>query len=508
MTTRRCLIYTLIICLSLPVYGEESPDKEKAEAKPIEKPKSFVSEHSGVFAGERIKYTVTAGETHLKDESGKPTASIWSVAYSKHAATNQTARPVTFIFNGGPGSASVWLHMGIFGPKLVKVDSNADRDDGAAPYPIVDNPYSMLDKTDLVFIDPVGTGYSIVIGEGKQEDYWSLNGDTASIAQFIRLWITEHKRWNSPKYIAGESFGTTRAAAVSHALMGDGQDVAMNGLILISQALDYTGSTPVHDNLIAYVTYLPTMAATAHYHGKAGVGKTLAAFVQEAREFAINDYSPALLRGNSLTEAEKDRLADRLAYFIGLDKAYILRANLRVLVPRFAKELLRDEGLTVGRLDGRYKGDEDDDTADEATIGDAASYSVTSAYTAALNHYLTAELGVEMDRPYLTSNDEIGDKWQWRTEPEDEFWEPSYVNVARRLGDAMRKNTDLDVLVTNGYYDLITPFFDAEYTFGRHGIVKDRVRMTYYEAGHMMYLHEEDLVKLAEDMRIFYERDR
>lgn len=502
MTTYRQLIYTLIICLSLPVYGEESSDKEKAESKPVPEPKSFVSEHSGTFGGKRIKYTVTAGEAHLKDKSGKATASIWSVAYTVAGK----ARPVTFVFNGGPGSASVWLHMGLFGPKRAIVASGADRDDGAAPYPVVENPHSLLDITDLVFIDPVGTGYSIVVGEGKEEDFWNLNGDTESIARFIRLWITKHKRWNAPKYIAGESFGTTRAVAVAHALMGGGQDVAMNGLILISQALDYTGSTPVHDNLIAYLTYLPTIAATAHYHGKAGAGKSLAGFVEEARQFVSNEYAPALLQGTSLGQEKRDNIADRLSYFTGLDKTYILRANLRVLVPRFTKELLRDKGLTVGRLDGRYMGDEDDDTAATPTIGDASFYGIVSAYTAVLNDYLAGELGVVMDRPYVTGNAEINKKWVWRTEPEGEFWEPSYVNVARRLGDTMRKNTDLKVLVANGYYDLITPFFDAEYTFARHGIVMDRVEMTYYEGGHMMYLHEPDLVRLTKDMRALYGR--
>ena len=506
MKKNHYFIYILSIFLTCSAFGEEGKNEDKAKTPPVGEPKSFTREHSVMIGKNRIKYTATAGETYLRDDFGEPTASIWSVAYTKNSDKNSLQRPVTFIFNGGPGSASVWLHMGLFGPKRALVASEADRDDGAAPYPIIDNSHTLLDLTDLVFIDPVGTGYSRVIGSGKETDFWSLKGDTASIAKFIRLWITGHKRWNSAKYIAGESFGTTRAVAVSHALMGGGQDIAMNGLILISQALDYTGSTPAHDNLIAYLTYLPTLAATAHYHGKAGAGKTLEAFVQEAREFAISEYAPALIQGTALDNDEKDHIASRLSYFLGLDKDYVIRANLRVLTARFTKELLREDGLTIGRLDGRYTGDEDDDTAAEPTIGDASSYAISSAYTAALNHYLAVDLGVEMDRPYLTGNNEINKKWVWRTSPEDEFWEPAYVNVARRLGDTMRKNTDLKILVANGYYDLITPFFDAEFTFARHGIVKDRITMSYYEAGHMMYLREENFIQLVEDMRQFLQQ--
>ena len=475
-------------------------EPESTRTAPVEPPKSFATEHEGMFNGQRVAYTATAGELHLSDDAGKPTASIWSVAYVAKDAGEP--RPVTFVFNGGPGSASLWLHLGLFGPRRVRVASEADADDGAAPYPLADNPRSPLDVTDLVFIDPVGTGYSHVVGAGKTEDFWGLNQDAQSIAQFIRRWITVNRRWNAPRFIAGESFGTTRAAAVADVLAGDGQDVALNGLVLISQALDYTGSTPVHHNLVAYVTYLPTMAATARYHGRAGTDESLEDFVAAARHFAVNEYAPALFKGNTLSDAERRHIADRLAHFTGLATDYVLRSDLRVLLPRFAKELLRERGLSIGRLDGRYTRDDIDDVA-ATPEGDGASEAITSAYTAAINHYLTTELDVEMDRPYRTSNSAIGRSWKWRSVPDGRFWEPSYVNVARRLATAMRRNADLKVLVANGYYDMITPFFDAEYTFARHGILKDRVTMTYYEAGHMMYVREADLEKLADDMRTF-----
>ena len=494
------ILLTILIITHLTALAQK---ETKEEIKPIPKPQSFVTTHQGTFNGKTIKYKATAKESYLKNSKGDSVATIWSVAYTQVGVANGTKRPVTFVFNGGPGSASVWLHMGLFGPKIVKVDSDAKKDDGAAPYDLRTNEHGLLDLTDLVFVDPVGTGYSRVIGKGKEKDYWGLKEDAKSVAQFMRQWITENKRWFSPKYIAGESFGTTRAAAVGKELEGGGQNMALNGLILISQALDYDGSTSIHNNITSYVTYLPSMAATAWYHKKAGEGKNLEDFIAECRKFTYDVYTPALYKGSLLTENEKNSIAEKLAYFIGLDKDYILRSDLRVLMHRFQKQLLADKGLSIGRLDGRFMGDESDKLSENPHLGDAASYQISSAYTAALNHYYASVLKVEMDRPYLTSNSKIGSKWRWRTVPDGSYWEPSPVNVSRALGETMRRNTDMKVLVANGYYDLITPFFDAEYTFSRNGIVKERVEMTYYEAGHMMYTHEPDLIKLSGDIRRF-----
>lgn len=495
------IVFFYVLLLTNAVFSQE-PKKEEP-IKPIPPAKSFISSHQGVFAGKTINYKATAKETYLTNEKGDSVASFWSVAYTQNALKDISKRAVTFVFNGGPGSASVWLHMGLFGPKLVSVDSEAKKDDGAAPYLLENNDYGILDLTDIVFIDPVGTGYSRVIGKGKEKEYWGLKEDAKSVTKFIRKWITDNKRWMSPKYLAGESFGTTRAAAVAKELEGNGQNMALNGLILISQALDYAGSTSSHYNIISYATYLPSMAATAWYHKKAGKGKSLQQFVQEAREFTYNTYTPALYKGNLLTTTETEGIADKLAYFTGLDKSYILKSNLRILMPRFQKRLLYEEGLTIGRLDGRFMGEESDVVADRPTLGDPASYQIGAAYTAALNHYYASVLKVEMDRPYLTSNGKIGQKWRWRTVPDGSYWEPTPVNTAGDLGQAMRRNTDLKVLVASGYYDLITPFFDAEYTFSRNGIVSDRVQMTYYEGGHMMYTHQPDLEKLSKDIRAF-----
>ncbi|GAB4521747.1 MAG: peptidase S10 [Parvularculaceae bacterium] len=475
---------------------------EAEAAKPVPDPVSFVTQHSGRFNGQQVRYRVEAGETYLRNADGEPTASFFTFSYIRDGAGAD--RPVTFIFNGGPGSASIWLHMGMFGPKRAVVASDADEDDGAAPYALVDNPDSPFDISDLVFIDPVGTGYSRAIGAGKGTDFWSQEGDTKSVAEFIRLWIDRHDRWNAPKYIAGESFGTMRAVQVAHELTTDrANNIALNGLALISNALDYEGSTSVHDNFYSYVTYLPTMAATARYHGRAGADVSLQDFIDQARAFARDEYAPALLKGAMMSADERRRIVDRLAYFTGLDTDYIDRSDLRILTGRFRKELLRDQGVAIGGLDSRYFVDEADDVA-ERPDGDAASTAISAAYTALLNHYMKASLGVEMERPYIVSSGEAGANWIYRPVPAGQRWEPDYVNVARKLSTAMRLNKDLKVWVANGIYDLVTPFFDADMTYARHGIPTERVAMTYYEAGHMMYVHEPSREAIMRDLRAFY----
>lgn len=493
------LVLALSFIYSISVSGQDA----NKDIKPIPEAKSFTSKHKITSGGQLISYDAIASETYLKNEDGDSVASIWSVAYIQQGIIDQTKRPVTFVFNGGPGSASMWLHMGLFGPELVKVNSDANEDDGAAPYDLVSNNKGLFDLTDFVFIDPVGTGYSRVVGKGKEKDFWGLNEDANSIAKFMRQWITDHNRWFSPKYMAGESFGTTRAVAVASALEGNGQSMSINGLILISQALDYAGSTSIHDNITSYLSYLPSMAATAWYHKKAGVDKTLESFIDECRDYTYNLYAPALYKGSLLSTDEKEEIAERLSYFTSLDKDYILKSNLRILMPRFQKQLLADQGLAVGRLDGRFMGNEVDKLSERPHLGDPSSYQISAAYTSALNYYFATTLKIKMDRPYLTSNRNIGSKWNWRTVPEGKGWEPAMVNVARLLSETMRRNTEMKVMVASGYYDLICPFFDAEYTFSRNGIDREKIKMTYYEGGHMMYTHEPDFIKLSDDIRAF-----
>jgi len=498
----------LLLLLPGPLAAQETPPAsktakaEEATPRPIPSPKAFVTRHTGRFGGATVAYTATAGETYLLDDKGEPKASIFTFAYVKDGVSDAATRPVTFLWNGGPGSSSIWLHMGSMGPRRVVVPSDA-KDAGPPPYTLEDNPDALLDVTDLVFVDPVGTGFSRALGKHEDKEFWGLNADADSVAEFIETWLTRNRRWASPKYLAGESFGTTRAAAVAGRLEGR-SGVSLNGLVLISQALDYTGSTPEHDNLIAYVTYLPTMAATAWYHGKVkDRPASLEAFLRDARRFAVDEYAPALFKGSRLEPEARAHIRARLAYFTGLPEDYVERSDLRILAPRFLKELLRSEGKALGRIDARYVGDDVDDVASEPD-GDPSSYEIDGAFTASLQQYLASGLGVEMERAYKTSGGRaLYSSWNWRPVPAGQGWEPSYVDVSRDLSRALRRNSGLRVLVAAGYYDFATPFFDAEYTFARHGILPERISWAYFEAGHMMYVHRPSLEALLARMREF-----
>lgn len=495
----RLLSATLLtLCVLLPslVTAQESSD-----SLAVPEPVRFESRHSGTFNGTQMAFRAVVSDVHLKRDNGKVYASVFTTAYLREGSAEERGRPVTFVFNGGPGSASVWLHMGLMGPKRVDVPSDGSHA-GSPPYPVLANPLSPMDVTDLVFIDPPGTGFSRLVGDGKPEDAYGLREDARTVAKVVREWIRENQRWNAPVFLVGESFGTTRAAAMLPELMRGSEPISVAGVIQISQATDYTGSSPyVPDNLIAFVTYLPTMAATAWYHGKVEKnGRTLEAFLDEVRRFAVEDYLPALFMGSGLSATRKAEIAEQYAEYIGLDLDYVLRSRLRVNATRFTKELLRDEGLAVGRLDGRYTADEIDDVAERPAF-DAGSAAISAPYTAGLHEHL-ADLGVDLDRPYHTSGPDVGRNWVWdRTLSSG--GEPRYVNTAPDLAWAMSYDPTLRVLVASGYYDYATPFFDAEFTMARHGIDMDRVTMTYYEAGHMMYLHAPSREAVADDIRRF-----
>lgn len=507
MTSR--LIFLLIPFLFLSIASLNAQDSEdiesekKTDSSDLE-PKQFVKSFSGRFNDERISYTVTAGETFLRDDDGDPTASIFAVAYTKDGEDDPMTRPVTFVFNGGPGSASVWLHMGVFGPKRVVVPSDG-KDAGAAPYRIEDNPLSILDVTDLVFIDPVGTGYSKPLGDTEGKAFWGLREDAQSIAEFMRLYLTTNGRWNSPKYVAGESYGTTRAAQLVNELQQTFTGVALNGVIMISAILDFHTAEFAMGNPLPYISFLPTYAATAWFHDAvADKPDNLAAFVEEARQFALGEYAVALLKGSRLEDGEKESVVRKLSRFTGLSETYIRQTNLLVRDFRFMKQVLRDRGLTVGRFDSRYTG-EDLDDAGEYFDNDASAYGVDAAFVASVNDYLTRVLEVDFEKRYKILDGEPGRNWNWSGNSRG--W-PSYVNVAPHLGRGMRENKDLRAFFANGYYDLATPFFATENTVAANGIDPDRVTMAYYEAGHMMYTHEPSLEKLARDVRAFITSDQ
>ncbi|KFZ38772.1 peptidase S10 [Shewanella mangrovi] len=491
----------LIGCLlsNFPLLADTPKSPDATPSLDIPQLQSFATQHKGKFHGETINYTATVSNMHLTNDKGEVIGDAVTTAYVADSSKN---RPVTFVFNGGPGSASIWLHMGLFGPKIVQVPSDA-KDAGNAPFKLIDNPLSPLDKTDLVFIDPIGTGFSQLAGKGKAEDVWGMAEDAKSVSQIVKNWVAQNNRWNSAKYIAGESYGTTRAAAMQPYLDDSSNPIRMNGLILISQALDYQGSTPTNDNLISFVTYLPTEAATAWYHHKIDQSTiSLPTLIAQAKSFAVDTYLPALFKGSALPKAEFDAVAEKLAYFTGLPLPLIKKANLRVPANRHVKLLLADEGLTVGRLDSRYQNDELDDLEVKPRY-DAASVAISAAYNAALNHYFASDLAVKWSRQYVVSSREVTKNWVYDRRLGKE---PMYVNSAHALSEEMRKNPSMKILLASGYFDYSTPFFDGEYTFGRYGIDLSRVTRTYYQAGHMMYLHQPDFEQLAQDIHQFYQQ--
>ena len=473
---------------------------DKDEAKPATPPaKDYVANSAsktftGNFGGRSVRYTATVQEEVLKGADGTPKAAIVTTAYI--AEPRDPSRPVTFLFNGGPGSGSVWLQMGAFGPKRVAIPSDA-RDDGGPPYPILDNPDSLLDVTDLVFIDPVGTGFSHTIGETKGEDYWGVTKDAKSVAQVIRQWLDANGRWNSPKFLGGESYGTTRSAAVVDQLEGEYNDVSLNGVILLSTVLDFAAGADTAGNELGYITNLPSMATTALYHGKTSA-PSAEAIAEEARQFAIGPYAAYLLKGQKATEDERAQIRTQLVHFTGLSEQYLEEADLRVTPGRFYKELLRDRGLTVGRLDSRYTG-KDLDNAGEYPDNDPSFYGIDGGYTAAMNSWMRDTLGYKTDQRYVTIGS-VG-PWDWQLEGGRDT--NAYLNVAPYLGRALRENSSLRIFVGQGWYDFATPFFAAEYALSRTGFPQDRIQFHYYDAGHMMYVRDEDRHKLAEDVRAF-----
>lgn len=488
------------LAIAAPLAAQDKPAaKDDAADAAIPAPVRSVTRHSGTFGGTRIAYRAIAGDTYLKDKDGKPLASITSYSYIKEGPVDPN-RPVTFLWNGGPGSGSLWLQMGAFGPKRVVIPSDA-RDDGAPPYPIVDNAESLLDVTDLVFIDPVGTGFSRALGKTDPKDYWGITKDAKSMAAFIRLWLNENGRWNAPKFIGGESYGTTRSAAVIKELEGSYTDVAINGIILISSILDFSQAADTPGNELGYVTNLPSMAATAWYHDKVPNKPAMVeAFVEEARQFAIGPYASALLKGNSLTAAERQQILPQLSRFTGVSQTYLAQADLRLSPGRFYKELLRDRGQVIGRLDTRYTG-HDYDNAGETPDNDPSFYAIDGAYTAAMNQWSREGLKYSPDLTY-SSIGGVRD-WDWNI-GEGPRGGSGYLNVAPWIGTAMRENSGLRVFVGQGYYDFATPFYGAEYSLNRTGIPNDgRIVWKYYHAGHMMYVREDDLKKLSSDIRAF-----
>lgn len=477
---------------------EPRPEKPQARDNLVE------TKHKVKVGGQEIEYTVTAGTLVFREETPdrekefegeKPTAEFFFIAYAKDGVDDKARRPLTFSFNGGPGSSSVWLHLGLLGPRRVVME-----DDGGLPkppYQLSDNEFSLLDETDLVFIDPVSTGYSRPVEGQKARDFHGFKKDIESVGDFIRLYTSRYGRWLSPKFLIGESYGTTRASGLSGYLQTR-HGLYLNGIMLVSSVLNFQTIDFTPGNELPYVLFLPGYAATAWYHHALRIRRPLQKLLAEVQDFAVNEYAPALMKGNALTRRERQDIVEKLARYTGLSPEYIERSDLRIPDMRFFKELLRSRGRTVGRLDSRFLGI-DRNTLGEGTENDPSYTNIIGPYTAAFNDYVRSELKFEKDIPYEILNGKV---WPWSyAEHENKF-----VYVAETLRQAMSINPHLKVFIANGYYDLATPYFATEYTFNHLGLdesLQDNIEMGYYEAGHMMYIHLPALEALKADLANF-----
>lgn len=454
-----------------------------------------VTRHEIRIGGRALRYTVTTGIMPLRNLAGETEARIFYMAYTLDGVGDRSQRPLMFSFNGGPGSASVWLHMGALGPRRV-----AMLDDGQMPpppYRLVDNESTWLDFTDLVFIDPVGTGYSRAAKPELGSRYFGLQGDIQSVGEFIRLYLARNERWTSPLFLVGESYGTTRAAGLSGYLVEHG--IAFNGIILISTILNFETTNFGKGNDLPYVLFLPTYTAIAWYHKKLppDLQTDLRKTLDEVERWAATDYTIALAKGDRLTPSERQEVIDRLNRYTGLDKRFIDQSDLRIEIQRFDKELLRDEHRTVGRLDGRFKGI-DALAVSERPDFDPSLAAIRPPYTATFNNYVRAELGFRSDLEYYILGGGIG-RWDFGAEN-------SYADTSEALRSAFAKNPYMRLMVACGYYDLATPYFAAQYTLKHMGLdpsLRDHVTLSYYEAGHMVYIDKNSLAQLKRNAADF-----
>ncbi len=499
--------------------GNEDKDEKKttdAEAKDdtSKKPPAHHEEafsethHTLMVGGDEISYTATAGRIVLKEEDDTKKASFFFTAYTKDGVADPATRPIVFAFNGGPGSSSVWLHLGILGPKRVLLDDKGNLE--RLPGELIDNDQTLLTDADLVFIDPVSTGYTRALEKDEERSYHHFEKDIESVGAFVRMYLTRYGRWASPKFLAGESYGTTRSAGLAGHLMNR-YGIYLNGVILISSvlsfqtiALDESTYTFHRGNDLPYVVYLPSYTATAWYHKALDEdlqARDLPDLLAEVEAFAEGEYLLALQRGSRIDDQTASDIAAALAQYTGLDETFIRRSDLRIEKFHFMKELLRDQGVTVGRLDSRYKG------VDRYDVGSMLEHDPSldvwmSPYTSTFNDYVRRELGYESDLVYEILNPKV---WPWNYEK----FQNAYVEVSETLRDTMTKNPGMQVYVASGYYDLATPYFATEYTIAHLGLeeaLRDNVEISYFDAGHMMYVHRPSIERLGPELRAFVTR--
>ena len=475
----------------------ETPKPAESVQQKDEAP--VVTKHSLRVGSRTLNYNVTTGFMPIKNAvSGDTEARIFYMAYTM--GNPPAGRPLIFSFNGGPGSASVWLHLGALGPKRVKM-----LDDGLMPpppYELVDNDQTWLTETDMVFIDPVGTGYSRAAKPELASKFFGVNGDIDSIGEFIRMYLGRSERWSSPLFLVGESYGTTRAAGLSNYLFEKG--IGLNGILLISTVMNFQTIRFADNNDLPLVLILPSYAATAWYHKRLSTqlqAKSVEQVTQEARSFAANEYMPAMLRIDSLSSAERNALAEKFSSLTGLSRDFVERNNFRVELGEFNKELLRSDRRTTGRLDSRFKGI-DRDAASDGPDMDPSMSAIRTPYTAAFNTYVRGDLGFKSDLEYFILGGGVTSPWNWNVNN-------SYADTSIPLKDAMAKNPYMKIFVAAGYYDLATPFYAAEYTVSAMNLdpqLRRNISFSYYEAGHMMYIEKNSMKKLKDDAAAFIQR--
>jgi carboxypeptidase C (cathepsin A) len=456
-----------------------------------------ITKSNVTVAGAVINFTAHSGYLDLKNDTGKLIAKVFFTYYKKDNAV-AAKRPLTFAFNGGPGSSSVWLHMGGLGPRRVQL-----QDDGTAtapPYKVINNEYCWLDKTDLVFIDPVATGYSQAASGESNKQFHGYTEDVQSVGAFIRDFLSRYERWGSPKYLAGESYGTTRAAGLSQFLQ-DNYRIYFNGIFLISPVLNFGSNDYYVGNDLPRALYIPSYTAAAWYHKKLqpALQNDLQKALKESEAFALGEYASALLKGTALTSAEKDKIAEKMSYYTGLSKTYCLQANLRVEENRFYKELRRSDGLTVGRLDARFTGRDIDD-AGEFVSFDPSFANIDGPFTSAINDYFEKDLNLKEEKAYNI----FGKVYPWNFNNVQN----RFLNVGESLRDAMTKNPALKVYVGSGYYDFATPYFTAMYDVAHLFLrpeTQGNIKHYFYTSGHMYYINKPDLVQFKKDVDTFFD---
>jgi carboxypeptidase C (cathepsin A) len=504
MRTKSSLIPFVLMFSSFVASAALAADEPASPAPPAEKvaPREFVTHHKVTIGKELLSYTAVAGETILVGPDGAQEASIFSIAYVKDGLDRPEARPITFVFNGGPGSSSVWLHLGAFGPRRLSVSSDPVNP-GGPPYELADNPYTLLRHSDLVFVDPVGTGYSRALGKKKDKEYWGVDEDSASVARFIRSYLTTNKRWNSPKYLLGESYGTTRAAVLIRDLELKLLDsVTFNGVVLLSVAVDvrpFVDAGP--GNELPYVTDLPTYAATAYFHHALPQQPAdLDAFLRQVEEFAGTEYLMALFKGDSLPADRQQAIAEKLHQFTGLSTEYLKHSRLRIGQGRFVKELLRGRGLVLGLHDTRFAGKDPDD-AGEGVQNDPFLLGVSGPFVATINDYLSRQLDVKIQQPYIALSVEANEAWRRAGNANGVF--AGYLVTTDYLARAAATNKDFRIFAASGIHDLTTAYYGTQYVFEHSGIDKSQLTVKNYVGGHMMYMYLPSLQQLSEDIGAF-----